>query len=111
MSLIIIISAVLIGIAIKKTSIQIDLYEADVFIDSNGNMDVSETWIIDYPGGYNVRFRDIKYNKNHYNNPLLSGLDYQNDKSTFENSSVEVIVHDLDKNIDITNEIDVGYSF
>lgn len=110
-SLIIIISAVLIGIAIKKTSIQIDLYEADVFIDSNGNMDVSETWIIDYPGGYNVRFRDIKYNKNHYNNPLLSGLDYQNDKSTFENSSVEVIVHDLDKNIDITNEIDVGYSF
>ena len=70
-SLIIIISAVLIGIAIKKTSIQIDLYEADVFIDSNGNMDVSETWIIDYPGGYNVRFRDIKYNKNHYNNHVL----------------------------------------
>lgn len=101
----------LICVAVKSSSIDIELYAADVTVDSSGNMEVTETWVIDYPSGYNVRFRDIEYYKNHIRNPLLNGLDYKKDTASFENSSASVTVYDLDSDIDITDEIEIGYSF
>lgn len=102
---------VLICVVLKNSSIQIDLYSADVYVDSYGNMEVTETWVIDYPSGYSVRFRDIVYSKNHRNNPLLTGLDYSKDIATFENGSANVLVYDVDEEIDISSGIDIGYSF
>lgn len=111
MCLIVLIAIVTVAIAVKKSSIQIELYSATVDIDDSGNMSVTETWVIDYPGGYNVRFRDIKYSKNHHNNPLLSGLNYEKDIPSFDKTNVSVAVVDLDEETDITSEIEIGYSF
>lgn len=103
--------AVAIGILIKNTSIYIDNYTAYVNIDSNGDMEITETWIIDYPEGYNVRFRDIEYSKDHKNNPLTKGLNTSRDKAYFDESYAKVYVEDLDEGITIDRGIDVGYSF
>lgn len=107
----ILVFAVAIGILIKNTSIYIDNYTAYVNIDSNGDMEITETWIIDYPEGYNVRFRDIEYSKDHKNNPLTKGLNTSRDKTYFDESYAKVYVEDLDEGITIDRGIDVGYSF
>ena len=103
--------AVAIGILIKNTSIYIDTYTAYVNIDSNGDMEITETWVIDYPEGYNVRFRDIEYSKDHKNNPLTKGLNTSRDKTYFDESFADVYVEDLDEGIVIENGIYEGYSF
>ena len=67
---------VLVGI-FSNSNIAIESYDAIIEVDEAGNMTVDETWVIRYPEGYNVRFRDLKYGKNHRNNPLMSGLNYK----------------------------------
>ncbi len=103
------------GLAVLLTgqNIKIKSYDAKVNIDSYGNMEVTETWIIKYPSGYSVRFRDIPYNKNHSNNPLVRSLDYSSDKSSFDEASVSVEVIDLDEDrvLEQGTDYTVGYSF
>ena len=98
---------------INGNEIKVKSYDAKVNIDSYGNVEVTETWIIKYPSGYSVRFRDIPYNKGHNSNPLVRGLDYFNDKATFDTNSVSVEVWDLDQDIVLTQGVDytIGYSF
>ncbi len=95
----------------SKTTIKIEAYGADIYIDEYGAIDVSESWVIKYPSGYNVRFRDINYQKDHLHNPLTQGLDTHNDKASFDNASASVEVIDLDTGQVITNGIREGYSF
>ena len=105
--------ALMVALIFNNSQIKIKSYDALVYIDEYGNMEVNETWIIKYPSGYHVRFRDIPFNKNHRNNPLTSGLDYYNDKASFEKNNVSVEIIDLDEGITLIQDKDyrVGYSF
>lgn len=103
----------IIGVIAYSSEIKIKAYDADVYIDSYGNMEVTENWIIEYPSTYNVRFRDIPYEKGHYDNPLFNGKDFYSDKASFDKNYVNVEVIDLDEGIVLTEGKDyrVGYSF
>ena len=103
---------VLVGV-LSNSSIKIDSYDAIIEVDEAGNMTVEETWIINYPDGYNVRFRDLKYTKDHANNPLLFGIDYDSDKAGLDLNTLKTKVSyiDGDEIIDVTDKIDIGYSF
>ncbi len=86
--------------------IKIYEFNADVTLTENGNMEVVETWDMKYSGDYNVRFRDIKYNKYNSGNPL-----YQepSNMATFNTESgYSVKVYD-ENGKDVTGR--VGYSF
>jgi uncharacterized membrane protein len=103
---------VLVGI-FSNSNIAIESYDAIIEVDEAGNMTVDETWVIRYPEGYNVRFRDLKYGKNHRNNPLMSGLNYQNDQSALDLNTIKARVSYIDGDdiIDITDKIGIGYSY
>jgi len=103
---------VLVGI-FSNSNIAIESYDAIIEVDEAGNMTVDETWVIRYPEGYNVRFRDLKYGKNHLNNPLMSGLNYQNDQSALDLNTIKARVSYIDGDdiIDITDKIGIGYSY
>ena len=79
-----IVSIALIAYIASETTLKIELYSAQIDIDSSGNMIVEETWVIDYPAEYKVRFRDISYYKNHRMNPLTKDLDTKNDIASFK---------------------------
>ena len=97
----------------NNSNIRIKSYDAKVNIDSYGNMEVTETWIIKYPNDYSVRFRDIPYNKNHSSNPLVRGLDYSSDQASFDKNSVSIEIIDLDEDKVLSqgSDYEVGYSF
>lgn len=109
----IIICFILIYVIAKNSVININSYNAIVDVDDSGNMTVTETWEIKYPSGYNVRFRDIPYSKNHASNPLLSGLNYKSDVASFDKNLVGVKVSYMDDDdiVDITDKVRIGYSF
>lgn len=107
-----IVSIVLIAFIVRETSIQIELYSAQIDIDNSGNMIIEETWVIDYPADYKVRFRDISYYKNHRMNPLTKDLDTENDKASFDTNPGQYSVHVIDDmGVYIENGIRKGYSF
>lgn len=102
----------LVGI-LSNSTIKIDSYDAIIEVDEAGNMSINETWVIHYPEGYNVRFRDLKYGKDHRNNPLMSGMNYIADQASLDLNTIgaKVFYIDGDDTIDITDQIEVGYSF
>lgn len=111
----IMITLVLTGIVvlISESNIKVKSYNAVVNIDSYGNMEVTETWIIKYPSDYSVRFRDIPYSKNHSSNPLVRNLNYSSDVTTFEKESVSIEVIDINNDLvlEVGKDYTVGYSF
>lgn len=111
--LVIFIFVLAIALIINNNHIKVESYDALIYIDEFGNMEVNETWIIKYPSGYHVRFRDIPYSKDHRHNPLTKDLEYHNDKSSFEKNNVSVEIIDLDEGITLVQGSDyrVGYSF
>ncbi len=103
---------VLVGI-LSNSDIAIESYDAIIDVDEAGNMTVDETWVIRYPEDYNVRFRDLKYGKDHRNNPLMSGMNYQNDQANLDLNTIKTRVSYIDGDdiIDVTEKIDIGYSY
>lgn len=89
-----------------SSSIKINLYNADVTIDNAGNMHVTETWDMKYNEPLSVRFRDIRYNKYADGYPLVKS---STNTASFDNDSVSVRV--WKENVEITNSVDIGYSF
>jgi uncharacterized membrane protein len=68
-------------------SVTIDRYDAEVTLDSKGDMTVIERWEMDYHDNMRVRFRDIKYVKYAPDYPLV----YDDDnRAQFVSSSVDV---------------------
>ena len=88
------------------SDINIESYNATINLDESGNMHVSETWDMTYNEDYRVRFRDIAFQKfpDNYNFPKSI-----NNTATFDSSNVEVSVSR--DGIDITDIIDIGYSW
>lgn len=104
--------SLLIGI-LSNSTIKIESYDAIIEVDEAGNMTVDETWVIHYPEDYTVRFRDLKYGKDHRNNPLMSGMNYTNDQSSLDLNTIDARIYyiDGDDTIDVTDKIEIGYSF
>jgi len=85
----------------------IENFKAIIEIDKNGDMTVSETWIVRYNSEKRVAFRDIGYNKYNPNNPLRQ---IQTNKAHF-NTNVTVEVYGKDGNKLPSSAYRVGYSF
>ncbi len=104
--------SLLIGI-LSNSTIKIESYDAIIEVDEAGNMTVDETWVIHYPEDYTVRFRDLKYGKDHRNNPLMSGMNYTNDQSSLDLNTIDARIYyiDGDDTVDVTDKIEIGYSF
>lgn len=85
--------------------ITINNYQADITIDNDGDMTVHEIWDMNYRGDYNVRFRDIEYDKFPKNYPLPYSYD---DDAEFNTSdySMEFYKDEIDK----SDEVRFGYS-
>ena len=95
-----------------EEDIVIEAYEAELHIDDAGNIEVYETFLINYKGGnYKERWRDIGYKKSSTENPLYKGIEYDEyryDKATFVSGEVVSVYKD---GVDITNKVRIGYSY
>lgn len=103
---------------VKKNIIK--YYNTDINIDSYGNIEVSELVVIKYGRYDNYLLRDIKYGKFDYTEAPYNQYSYSNyttDIADFEESTVDVTVYrgnlidDPNEVEDITEEIDIGYSW
>ena len=56
---------------IESGRYQVNAFRAEVTLESDGSMVVSEHWEVRYPQGYSVFFRDIGYRKYNSENPLF----------------------------------------
>lgn len=101
----------LLFVALEK-DIVIEAYEAELHIDDAGNIEVNETFVIDYNTDvYNERWRDVGFKKSGINNPLYEDLNYEQyrfDKATFISGEVVSVYKD---GVDVTNKVKIGYSF
>lgn len=88
------------------SDIDVNRYDAVITLDDEGNMHVSETWDMAYNGEYRVRFRDIVYQKfpDNYNFPTSTS-----NQASFDETSVSVRVER--DGVDVTNSIDLGFSW
>ena len=86
--------------------ITINQYNADVYINSSGDMTVVEQWDMKYAGDYQVRFRDIDYRKYGDGYPLYQS---STNTATFDTSTVQVRI--FRDNVEITNQVRIGTSF
>lgn len=90
----------------SSSSTKINLYTANITVDTEGNMHVIETWEMNYNESLSVRFRDIRYNKYAEGYPLAKS--YAN-TAEFDENSVSVRV--WKENIEVTDDVEIGYSF
>lgn len=94
-----------------EEDIVIEAYEAELHIDDAGNIEVNETFMIDFREKYYERWRDVGFRKSSTENPLYKGLaydEYRYDKGTFISGEVVAVYKD---GIDVTNKVRIGYSF
>lgn len=88
--------------------INVESYDAIIEIDEDGSMNVSETWVVNWPDGMSVSFRDIGYQKYDDSNPLRQDI---NNRANF---NTDVTVEVFDRNGARLTEGDdyrVGFSF
>ena len=100
-----------IGTFLFSERIVIEELFVTIDIDEAGNITVEEDILMEYRGDYNERWRDIKYTKNHQNNPLFNGIEkslYVNDEATFITGTVTEVEKDSEK---ITDKVKIGYSY
>lgn len=105
------IAFIAIGSYVGSERIVIEELVATIDIDQAGNITVEEDIIMNYKGDYNERWRDVRYDKNHQNNPLFYNVEkslYINDNSYL--MSAEIIKVEKD-GVDITDRIKIGYSY
>lgn len=86
--------------------IKIHLYDADITINDQGDMHVIETFEMTYKGDYNVRFRDIVYDKYPKGYPFTEG---EMNIASFNEDIASIKV--FKDGLDITDHTDLGYSF
>jgi len=94
------------GTDLVSSSVTIDRFDADIVIDSNGDMTVVETWDINYLSDMNVRFRDIEYKKYGDDYPLYAS---SANRASFDETAVSVKV--FKDSVDRTGQVRVGYSW
>ncbi len=98
--------SVFVLLSFMNDSIEIPEYTAEVTLNASGDMTVVERWDMIYNDPLSVRFRDIKYHKFANDYPLpFSG----SNTAIFDEDSVSVRV--FKENVDVTNSVDIGYSF
>lgn len=99
---------ILISLFADSGEIKVKSFDAEITLDSNGDMLVNETWIVNWPDGMHVSFRDIGYQKYHPENPLYQ---VQTNRAFFDTTTVNVDVFGKD-GLALTNDkYEVGYSF
>lgn len=117
---VLVVSFITVIILLSLNQNKVNSYTACVVVDRNGNITVEETVVINYKSYDNYLYRDIKYSKNHRNNPLFNGVSsslYFNDKASLDESSVTVevwrgdIINELGLAKNITDEVKIGYSY
>jgi len=91
---------------VNFNDITISEYTADITINDSGDMNVVETWTMNYDEELRVRFRDIDYYKYPDNYPLYRNAE---NLAFFDRENVSVQI--FKDNVDVTNDIRVGYSF
>lgn len=92
----------------QNSKIKVERFDADITLDANGDMLVSETWVVNWPKDMHVSFRDIGYQKYNSDNPLPQE---QTNRAYFDETSVDVKVYGAD-NVELNpNEYEIGYSF
>lgn len=99
----------IIGIFTVASNGEITIKDLDIVIDvdSQGDMNVRETWLVNWPAGKSVSFRDIGYEKYKEGNPL-----YQDRLNTASfNKNVVVEVYDKNNLKLNKDEYRVGFSF
>ena len=70
---------------------KVEYYIASVVVDEYGNISVEETVVINYKSYDNYIFRDIKFTKNHRNNPLFNDVSsnlYIDDQASFNEQCI-----------------------
>ena len=70
-------------------NIEITNYYADITISNDGDMHVHEVWDMNYQYGYNVRFRDIEYQKFPRNFPFPYSED---NEATFDKDTYSMVM-------------------
>jgi len=100
---------IFVSVYFPNVEMKVKQFDAEITLDANGDMTMNETWIVDFPNGYSVTFRDIAYNKYNSGNPL-----YQEsaNRAFFDEGSVSIEVYGSD-NTALVQDVDyeVGYSF
>lgn len=91
---------------LSENDITIRSYNAVINLNEKGDMHVVETWDMHYNGNYNVRFRDIGFDKYPDDYPLVSSDD---NRAYFDDESVNITV--IKNGTDVTNQVRMGYSF
>lgn len=87
-------------------------YEATVNVDSAGNINIQETMVVNFKSYLNFVYRDLGLSKNLDNNPLLNGIDYDNNKGTLHVNDVKVFKGNINEgDAKEMNDIIVRYSF
>ncbi len=90
----------------ETSDITISEYHAIVVLNEDATVTISETWQMNYPDGYSVRYRDIDYIRDQAIYPYSIG---SLTEPSLDISSTSVLVS---KNgVNVTNQIDVGYSY
>lgn len=90
----------------SNSDIEINNYYAEITIDNDGDMTVHEEWDMDYKEKYNVRFRDIEFDKFPINYPFPNSSD--NEASfNIETYSTSFLKDD----VDVSENTSFGYSF
>ncbi|HNZ50046.1 MAG TPA: DUF2207 domain-containing protein [Bacilli bacterium] len=99
---------ILMSLFAANGEIKVKSYDAEITLDNNGDMFISETWVVDWPTGKHVSFRDIAYQKYNPDNPL-----YQEETNValFDNDSVNVAVFGKDGLALPKSQYKVGFSF
>jgi uncharacterized membrane protein len=88
------------------SSVTIERFDADITLDSNGDMTVVEIWDINYRSDMNVRFRDIEYRKYAEDYPLYAS---SQNRAFFDETAVSVKV--FKDSVDRTGQVRIGYSW
>jgi len=88
------------------SSISIHSYDAIVTINEAGDMNVVETWDMEYTEALSVRFRDIIYSKYAEGYPLPKSAA---NTALFDEDNYDIRVFKDD--VEITSQLDFGYSF
>ncbi len=91
---------------IEPDQIEINSYDAIITLNESGDMNVTETWDMNYQGDYQVRFRDIDYKKFPKNYPLYKD---DNNDAQFDETSVHIKV--IKDGVDVSDKVRYGYSF
>ena len=87
-------------------------YEATINVDSAGNINIQETMVVNFKSYLNYVNRDLGLSKNLDNNPLLNGINFDNNEGTLRVNDVKVFKGNINEgDAKEMNDIIIRYSF